>query len=62
MILVGTVCHPPSSFPEINQRLLQHIQQNVQLFYEITSKISCKFVVTLILHFPYNRTICKAYD
>ena len=32
MILVGTVCHPPSSFREIKQRLLQHIQEYVQLF------------------------------
>ena len=30
MILVGTVYHPPSSTVEDNQRLLQHIQDNVE--------------------------------
>ena len=32
MILVGTVYHPPSSTVEDNQRLLQHIQDNVESF------------------------------
>ena len=32
MILVGTVYHPPSSCQEVNQRLLQHIQKNVEWF------------------------------
>ena len=32
MFLVGTVYHPPSSTVEDNQRLLQHIQDNVESF------------------------------
>lgn len=32
IILFGSVYHPPSNCQDINQRLLQHIQENVELF------------------------------
>ena len=32
MILFRTVYHPPSSCQDINQRLFQYIQENVELF------------------------------
>lgn len=62
MILVGTVCHPPSSFREIKQRLLQHIQEYVQLFLRDHPEDLVLVCGCLIHHFPYNRTSCEAYD
>lgn len=32
MILFGTAYHPPGNCQDINQRLLQHMQENVELF------------------------------